>query len=136
MTRYAGFLGIMLLVLASFTPRDEPQRDRQLEIDTTLVILRVFNYGNVPVTVFVNPVNEDRRRISAIAPLHEGFLALPSREIRWLRTFWVSVEASDGARPYRTGLIERNLTKMTMVVVSVGEPADTVPGPAAVPFRS
>lgn len=136
MTRYAGLFGILLLVLVSFTPRDEPQRDRQLEIDTTLVILRVFNYYNVPVTVFVNPVNEDRRRVSVIEPVHEGFLALPSREIRWLRTFWVSVEASDGARPYRTGLIERNLIKMTMVVVSVGEPADTLQAPPPVRFRS
>lgn len=94
----------------------------ELEPDTTIVVLRVFNYQAVPVTAFVDAPNERRRRVGTVMPFHEGYFVLPSPTIRWLQVFHVTVEAADRSiHPYRTGLITRNPVKITMVFVVVGE---------------
>src|SRR2546423_1769968 len=58
--------------------RAAPAR-RELAVDTTVVIIRVFNYQPAEVTVYMD-VHEQRQRVGVVTPMHEAFFVLPSTE--------------------------------------------------------
>ena len=93
----------------------------ELAVDSTVLIIRIFNYQPVEVTVYLD-TQQDRQRVGVVIPMHEAFFVLPSAEVMALDAFFLTVISStDGVKPYRTGLINRNRTKITMVYVAVGE---------------
>ncbi len=99
----------------------EQQKQRQLAVDTTVVIIRVFNYQPTDVTVYLD-TPADRQRIGSVTPMHEAFFVLPSSTLASLDQFILTViPVEDGIKPYRTGLIARNPNRITMVYVAVGD---------------
>lgn len=97
-----------------------------IAVDSEVVILRVFNRKSYPVTVFLTPVDEARRRVSEVLAQHEGFLVLTSVALAGINAFSITVEGADPKeRPYRTGVIQRLLGKLAMVYIDVGEVADS-----------
>jgi hypothetical protein len=95
-----------------------------LAVDTTVVIIRVFNYQECEVTVYLD-TQEDRQRVGIVTPMHEAFFVLPSTTVTALNEFILTViPTMEGIKPYRTGLISRNPNKITMVYVAVGEEAN------------
>lgn len=104
------------------------QRERSIGIDTTLVVLRVWNYRATAVMVYLELPTGELRRVSEVPPAREGYFVIPSREIKKLLVFAVVVVSADSlVPPYRTGAILRNPRKITMVFTAVGQPtpADT-----------
>ena len=100
--------------------RAAPAR-RDLAVDTTVVIIRVFNYQPAEVTVYMD-AHEQRQRVGVVTPMHEAFFVLPSTEVTAVDEFFLTVVSNtEGIKPYKTGLIARNRTKITMVYVAVGE---------------
>ena len=98
----------------------------RLGVDTTGVIIRVFNYQVADVTMYLD-TQQDRMRIGVVAPGHQALFVLPSAEVTTLRAFTLTAESVDPqVKPYRTGLISRNPAKITMVYLEVGQPRDTV----------
>ena len=96
----------------------------ELAVDTTVVIIRVFNYQNSEVTVYMD-TDRDRQRVGIVTPMHEAFFVLPSATVLALNEFTLTVVPTmDGIKPYRTGLISRNTNKITLVYVAVGEEAN------------
>src|SRR6185503_15933632 len=96
---------------------------QELAVDTTVVIIRVFNYQPTEVTVYLD-TQQDRQRIGMVTPMHEAFFVLPSATVMALNEFILTVVPTvEGIKPYRTGLINRNPNKITMVYVAVGEDA-------------
>ena len=94
---------------------------RDLAVDTTVVIIRVFNYQPAEVTVYMD-AHEKRQRVGVVTPMHEAFFVLPSTEVTAVDEFFLTVVSpTEGVKPYRTGMIARNRTKITMVYVAVGE---------------
>ena len=94
---------------------------RDLAVDTTVVIIRVFNYQPSEVIVYLD-TDADRQRVGVVTPMHEAFFVLPSSEVTTVDHFFLTViSGGDGIKPYRTGMINRNRTKITMVYVAVGE---------------
>ena len=116
------WLALMVLLIA--VPVRAQVQQASIAIDSTPIVLRVINYNPFPVVVYVEPYESGKLFISNIAPNHEGFFLLPSREIRQLLVFKVIVESA-GAQPYRTGIIARNPTKLTLVAIAVGTPPDS-----------
>ncbi len=93
----------------------------EIAVDTTVVIIRVFNYQNAEVTVYMD-TDQDRQRVGIVTPMHEAFFVVPSVELPLVDAFILTViPTMDGLKPYRTGLISRNRNKITMVYVAVGE---------------
>ena len=91
-----------------------------LAVDTTVVIIRVFNYQPSDVTVYLD-TDADRQRVGVVTPMHEAFFVLPSTEVTTVDQFFLTVIANaDGIKPYRTGMINRSRTKITMVYLAVG----------------
>lgn len=100
----------------------------QVAVDTTILILQVFNSYPFPVTVFLDAPGAPRRRVAGIPPMHAGLLAIPSREITGLTMFYVTVQPRDPKRgAYQTGLITREPGKIGIVRVTVG--TDSLPRP-------
>jgi hypothetical protein len=100
--------------------RAAPSR-RELAVDTTVVIIRVFNYQPAEVTVYLD-TQLNRQRVGVVTSMHEAFFVLPSAEVMTIDAFFLTViSASDGVKPYSTGMINRNRNKITMVYVAVGE---------------
>ncbi len=100
--------------------RTSPAR-HDLAVDTTVVIIRVFNYQPSEVTVYLD-TEQARQRVGVVTPMHEAFFVLPSTEVTTVEQFFLTVISSaDAIKPYRTGMISRNRTKITMVYVAVGE---------------
>jgi hypothetical protein len=98
-----------------------PTRQHAIAVDTTVVIIRVFNYQDSEVTVYMD-TREDRQRVGIVTPKHEAFFVVPSAELPLVNEFFLTVVPTmDGIKPYRTGLINRNRDKITMVYVAVGE---------------
>jgi hypothetical protein len=96
---------------------------QELAVDTTVVIIRVFNYQPTDVTVYLD-TDQDRHRVGMVTPMHEAFFVLPSATVTALNEFILTVVPTmEGIKPYRTGLINRNPNKITMVYVAVGEEA-------------
>ena len=101
--------------------REVKPENHALAVDTTVVIIRVFNYQPTEVTVYLD-TQIDRQRVGSVTPMHEAFFVLPSAEVLTVDEFILTViPTEDGIRPYRTGLISRNRTRITMVVVAVGD---------------
>lgn len=117
---------IALVTFGCFALGQQLGRHRLVETtlapDTTVLIVRVFNYQPGPVTVYVDALDQPRHRIGTVTPYHEAFFVLPSITIAWLQVFHVTVEpAIRTLKPYRTGPITRNPFKITMVFVVAGE---------------
>jgi hypothetical protein len=94
---------------------------REITVDTTVVIIRVFNYQPSEVTVYMD-TQADRQRVGIVTSMHEAFFVVPSSEMPPVEEFILTVvPTEDGIKPYRTGLIARNRNRITMVYVAVGE---------------
>lgn len=122
-------LGLVLAVACVLTRAKVSPIAADAALDTTAVILRIFNYQPLPVTVYlINLSDSSRQRVSDLTGGHEGYFILPSREHKDLLLFTVLVVPVDpSVRPYQTGAITRNTAKLTMVYVSVGDPPDGPP---------
>lgn len=109
---------LVLCLIPWALPAQQP-----MAIDTTAIVLRVSNNFPRAVRVYLEPFEAPRRKVSDVSPHHDALFLLPSSDIRKILVFIVIVEA-DSIAPYRTGLISRNPTKMTMVYIAVG-PTDS-----------
>ena len=97
----------------------------EIAVDTTVVIIRVFNYQPSEVTVYMD-TQADRQRVGIVTAMHEAFFVVPSAEMPPVQEFILTVvPTEDGIKPYRTGLIARNPNRITMVYVAVGEHQNT-----------
>jgi len=93
----------------------------EIAVDTTVVIIRVFNYQPSEVTVYMD-TPADRQRVGIVTAMHEAFFVVPSAEMPPVQEFILTVvPTEDSIKPYRTGLIARNRNRITMVYVAVGE---------------
>ena len=93
----------------------------EISVDTTVVIIRIFNYQPSEVTVYMD-THADHQRVGIVTAMHEAFFVVPSAEMSAVEEFILTVVPSeDGIKPYRTGLISRNRNRITMVYVAVGE---------------
>jgi hypothetical protein len=93
----------------------------EIAVDTTVVIIRVFNYQPSEVTVYLD-TQADRQRVGIVTSMHEAFFVVPSTEMPTVEQFILTVvPTQDGIKPYRTGLISRNRNRITMVYVAVGD---------------
>lgn len=99
----------------------------QIEVDTTALVVRVFNqYKRTPVTAYLDAVFVGRRRLSEILPEHEAYLMVPSSSAKGVSVFFVVLEPTDHSlRPHYFGPIVRNPNRITMVFVSVGDSLGT-----------
>lgn len=116
---------IVLLTVGCFAlGRSMSQRSLPdaLVVDTTVVILRVFNYQPAAVTVYLDTQQGGRNLVGTVTPMHEAFFVLPSVGLVAIDAFTVFVVSeADGVKPYQTGLINRNRRKITLVYVAVGD---------------
>src|SRR5712672_3462556 len=62
----------------------------EIAVDTTVVIIRVFNYQPSEVTVYLD-TQADRQRVGIVTAMHEAFFVVPSVELSALDEFILTV---------------------------------------------
>lgn len=129
---YSAVLATVALLSCMLNRAPTAPAERTIQIDTTALIIRIYNYQPQPVRVLlIDLADSSRHRVGDVVPMHEAFFILPSREVVGVVLFRVLVIPSDTTiRPYRTGEIVRNTAKVTMVFVAVGDyPKDSSRAP-------
>src|SRR3990167_1937834 len=119
---FAVVISLMGIGCARYTAPES--HIRQAPVDTTALIIRIFNYHEVAVVAYLDEIGvKQRMRIGVITPFHEGLFVLHTADVAAMREFYVTVEPVDArVPPYRTGVIQRPVAQLTLVYVTVGTP--------------